>query len=244
MNAAVQSVAPLPATARHTLALADAPFAPVRMSPGLDPLSLEFVIAARAARAEMLDIGCGDGVAVLAALSRGAHVHAVDADPACIERLLARVPREQQPRLKTRVASLQTLDFMAPSFSGVLVARVLHLLDGLTIECTLKKCLRWLYPDGKLYLSALTPMGDFWQLFRADFARRMSLGMRWPGDIADVSRVLGSSGGRPVPVNLLDERILRRELDAAGFVVEEVCWYALPWDSQQVCCGVIARCGS
>jgi len=36
------------------------------MSPSLDALSLEFVRFARSIRLETLDIGCGDGIAIVA----------------------------------------------------------------------------------------------------------------------------------------------------------------------------------
>lgn len=220
-----------------------APFAPGCMSPQLDRLSLQFVVAARHCGGEVLDVGCGDGLATAAALSRGAHVCAVDSDPGALTRVLARVPAEQHPRLRTCVGRLPALDFTAPRFALAHIARVLHLLDGAATECTFRKCFRWLYPEGRLYLSALTPLGDFWQPVRAEFARRLALGARWPGYIPDIARYVGPMPAAPAAVHLFDERILRRELVAAGFVVEDVEWYTLPWDEAQVCCALIARCG-
>lgn len=145
--------------------------------------------------------------------------------------------------LRTCVGRLPALDFTAPRFALAHIARVLHLLDGAATECTFRKCFRWLYPEGRLYLSALTPLGDFWQPVRAEFARRLALGARWPGYIPDIARYVGPMPAAPAAVHLFDERILRRELVAAGFVVEDVEWYTLPWDEAQVCCALIARCG-
>ena len=39
-----------------------------------------------------------------------------------------------------------------------------------------------------------------------------------------------------------DEMQLRMQLEAAGFIVESLSCYALPWDGEQICFGVIARC--
>jgi hypothetical protein len=40
---------------------------------------------------------------------------------------------------------------------------------------------------------------------------------------------------------LLDEPILRRELEATGFEIENLWSYQLPWDFDQICCAVVAR---
>src|SRR5690349_21017674 len=58
----------------------------------LDPLSLKFVIASRTARGPVLDFGCGEGKATIAALARGARVCAVDPEESRISRLLREVP--------------------------------------------------------------------------------------------------------------------------------------------------------
>jgi hypothetical protein len=35
--------------------------------------------------------------------------------------------------------------------------------------------------------------------------------------------------------------VLLRELEAAGFIIEEISSYSLPWDAEQRCCAVVAR---
>ena len=202
------------------------------MSPRLDALSLQFVIWAGQCDRLSLDLGCGDGIATAAVLDRGAHVVAMDPDPACIERLLARVPREQHPRVTTRVAGLPTVDFMTTPFSAVHAARVLNLLDGAAIRHSVRKFFRWLYPDGKLFLSVLTPHGAAWKPLRKEFVRRQAAGVPWPGYF--------STGVEAI--HLLDERTLRRELESAGFAIEEAGSYALPWDRDQMCCSLVATC--
>src|SRR5690348_9867778 len=82
-----------------------------RMSPALDEISLQFVIHSRTTQGTVADIGCGDGVAIAAALLRGAHVHAVDPDQTALDRLLDRVPKEQHCRLQITRAALPRVDF-------------------------------------------------------------------------------------------------------------------------------------
>ncbi len=112
--------------------------------------------------------------------------------------------------------------------------RVLHALDGAAIQQSLRKFYRWLYPDGKLFLSALTPRAAICRPLWKEFVRRQAAGAPWPGHF----------GTDPQPFHLLDERILRRELESAGFLIEEAGCYALPWDRDQMCCAVVATCGS
>ena len=212
------------------------------MSPALDDLSLRFAMHAGQTNGTCLDVGCGTGLATAAALARGGHVVAVDPDSAACRELLARVPVEQYARLTVRTSSLPALDFMAPQFSAVHAARVLHNLGGLDIRASVAKFFRWLYPHGRLYVSALTPLGSFWKRFQPEYARRVRLGSEWPGYMSDAAR-LQATGTRKV-CHLLDENVLRRELCDAGFVIEHLSRYSLPWEPTQICCGVVARCAS
>jgi ubiquinone/menaquinone biosynthesis C-methylase UbiE len=210
------------------------------MSPALDDLSLRFAMHAGQTNGTCLDVGCGTGLATAAALARGGHVVAVDPDAAACRELLARVPVEQYARLSVRTSSLPTLDFMAPRFSAVHAARVLHNLSGLDVRASAAKFFRWLYPEGRLYLSALTPFGSFWKRFQPEYTRRVRLGSEWPGYLADVAR-FHSTGARKI-CHLLDENVLRRELCGAGFVIEHLSRYSLPWEPTQICYGIVARC--
>jgi ubiquinone/menaquinone biosynthesis C-methylase UbiE len=185
-------------------------------SAALDPLSLKFVICAQEAGAPALDVGCGDGIATLALLARGCRVVAVDSDVGALHRLVERAPTEQCRRLKVRLGQLPDVDFKAANFAAIHAPRVLHSLDPVAVEYSLRKFYRWLYPEGRLFVSVLTPTG----------VRRLSRARSDP---------------RIYP---LDERTLRREMSAAGFFVEDASTYLPPWEGSQECCAVIARCTS
>jgi SAM-dependent methyltransferase len=187
------------------------------IGPKLDPLSLKFVIWAQEAAAPALDVGCGDGIAPLALLARGGHVVALDSDVAALHRLVERVPAEQCRRLKVRHGQLPDVDFKAANFAAIHAARVLHCLDPVTVEYSLRKFYRWIYPQGRLFACVLTPAG----------ARGLS-----PRTRSDP------------PIYPMDERTLRREISAAGFFVEDVSIYLPPWEGSHECCAVIARCTS
>jgi ubiquinone/menaquinone biosynthesis C-methylase UbiE len=187
------------------------------MSPSLDPLCLKFVVWAQATGAPALDVGCGDGSATLALLARGGHVVALDSDATALHRLVERVPAGQCRRLKVRLGQLPAIDFKAANFAAIHAARVLHFLDPVELESSLRKFYRWLYPEGKLFVSVLTPAG----------ARQLS--------------PRAESDPRVYP---MDEKALRREISATGFFIEDARTYWPPWEGSQECCAVIARCVS
>jgi ubiquinone/menaquinone biosynthesis C-methylase UbiE len=213
------------------------------MSPALDELSLKFAMWAGQSGKTCVDIGCGSGLASAAALARGGRVVAVDPDPSMIQELRARVPVQQYARLDVRTAGLPELEFKESGFAAVHVARVLHLMDGPDIQVSFAKFFRWLYPHGKLFVSALTPLGSCWQLFHPEYLRRVTTGAAWPGYMADLSQfhVTAEQG---VSCHLLDENVLGREMQTAGFVIETTLRYSLPWEPEQICCGMIARCAA
>lgn len=211
------------------------------MSPALDDLSLKFAMWAGQCGGTCLDAGCGTGLATVAALARGGHVVAADPDPAQIRQLLASVPVQQYARIAVRSGGLPDLEFKGSHFMGVHAARVLHLLPGEAIRSSLRKFFRWLHPEGKLFISALTPLGSFWQRFHPEFLRRLADGVEWPGYIEDVSQ-FHASVEKGVRCHLLDEAILARELQTAGFTIESALRYSLPWEPSQICCSIIARC--
>lgn len=209
----------------------------------LDALSLQFVISSRNAQEPVLDFGCGEGLATAAALARGAHVCALDPDEVAIRQLLARIPSQHHRRLRARVGSLLGSSFKELHFDAVLAGLVLQELDGGEVEEVFQKFLRWLHPCGRLFLSALTPMGSYWQPVRKEFTRRASSGVRWPGYIENVFSVMPDQN-QAISVHLFDEATLRRELESAGFEIERMYCYPLPWDAAQISCAVVARCAS
>jgi SAM-dependent methyltransferase len=219
------------------------PAAPTdRMSPALDDLAMRFALFARATRGDVLDVGCGDGIASAAALMRGARIYAVDPDQAALQHLLARVAPVHARRLRVRIGSLPGINFKFPRFSAVHASRVLHLLDPQALQGSLQKFFQWLYPDGKLFLSTLTSAGSYWTFAQHEIAQRRLAGEPWPGYLADIRHLRPHWHGASATVHLLDEPVLWRELERVGFEIEHMDSYPLPWDTDQVCCAVVARC--
>jgi polyketide synthase PksJ len=217
------------------------------MSPALDPIAwrfAEYAEHAQRARLSVLDIGCGDGIATAAALSRGAYVVAVDPDPNALRQLLARVRPEQWARLKVETGALPDLEFEQLHFVALHAGRVLHVLQPTDLRSTLQNFRRWLDPHGKLFVSAYTPEGRAWEPIRPLYEERLAAGALWPGFIPDMRPHFPYWNDGATAVHLLDEHVLQRELKAAGFAIEEIRQYPLPWDSALTCCGIVAECAT
>jgi hypothetical protein len=167
----------------------------------------------------------------------------VDPDQDALHQLLARVPPERYRRLKVQTGSLPELDFKFARFSAVHAARMFHLLDPSAFRQSLRKFFRWLYPSGTLFISTLTTGGRYWGFAEREMVRRKMAQDPWPGYIADVRRLQPAWPGECTSVHLIDEPILRRELQLAGFEIEHLSSYPLPWDGDQMCCAVVAKCG-
>lgn len=206
------------------------------MSPRLDPLTFRFAAWAGYHPEPCADIGCGAGLATAAAVARGARVHAVDPDVSAVRSLFTQLSVQEYARVHVREGSLPGLRFELSSLGSIHVARVFHLLDGTRIRQSLRNFRSWLMPEGKLFISALTPHGDYWAPFRREYVRRCAEGVTWPGlaDLPGFERSLRCA-------HLIDERVLQRELTSAGFRVEELFCYPLSWDPSQICCGVVAE---
>jgi hypothetical protein len=154
--------------------------------------------------------------------------------------LIERVPFEHLHRLRTQVAEFLDAEFENEEFEAIHSARSLQQLKGDQVAEVLSRFHRWLQPQGRLFVSVLSPTGDFWRPLGEQLLERARQGVRWPGYVEDVSNFTSDpidSG----PIHLLDEVTLRRELGVAGFKVEEAMSYPLPWDPMQCCFAAIAR---
>lgn len=115
------------------------------------------------------------------------------------------------------------LDFPDNSLGGVLVCRVFHFLRGEEIELGLQKIFRWLIPGGKVFIVTATPyLGNLTE-FVSLYEKRWSEGCPWPGYVEDFGfNAPGLSHNLNPFLHVMDERPLRRALEAAGFIIENI----------------------
>lgn len=194
------------------------------MTPVLDAFGEAFVAFAPTAPGPVLDVGAAYGVASLAALAAGATVIANDLDPRHLAVLLERAPQVDRDRLTLLPGQFPDgIDLAENSLGAVLLARMLHFLDGPTIIRGLAKLHAQLAPGGKVFGVAVTPYLSKLVPFRPTYEARQAAGDPWPGTVSDVS-VYDPEGATALPseMHFLDETVLRRELEAAGFHVERL----------------------
>ena len=158
------------------------------MSPVLDDLSLKFAMWAGQTGKTCLDVGCGAGLAS----RRGARPRGARRCRRSGPCAAAAVAGE---RSGTAVRAAGGAHRRTPG-AGFQAVRICRGARGTRpaparwagIRDSLAKFFRWLYPHGRLFVSALTPLGSFWQRFQPEYIRRATAGSGWPGYIEDLSQ--------------------------------------------------------
>ncbi len=195
----------------------------------LSEAAQDFVASASLPGSMVLDIGCGFGVASLAAAVAGARVVANDLSDEVLADLTTRA---QALGVADRIDTVagrfpRGLHFDEQRFSAIHAGNVLHFLTPRALEEGLRKVNHWLRPGGRLFALAVTPFLAPFAAFQPEYARRREQGDPWPGWIArtrDYSRhrLLSQT---PSAVHLLDADVLRRAAEEAGFTVEVAILY-------------------
>jgi SAM-dependent methyltransferase len=193
------------------------------MTTYLDAVSEAWVQAAAQSTGLSADIGAAYGVATLAALRGGAKVLAVDLDSRHLEVLYKRA--ESQGLAE----HLQVLAGNFPfgisiddeSLTNVLICRVLHFFDGKKLQEAINWCFSKLQPWGRIFLVNETPYLRNFQNFIPIYEKRKADGREFPGFIEDVKAIAPERAPfLPAQMHLLDEEVLSRVCQKAGFLIE------------------------
>jgi SAM-dependent methyltransferase len=188
----------------------------------LDYFSQKFVNFSKN-NSPVLDVGAAYGIASLAALRGGAVVYSNDIEEKHLKILYNRCDVKARKNLFLCKGSFpEEIDFADETFAAILISRVLHFFDGEKIRKSLKKCKQWLKPKGKMFLISDTPYMKNWDRFLPIYKQRKAKRKEWPGFLAN-SKTYATKRAedRQEKVNFLDPEIFIRELEGAGFYVEE-----------------------
>ena len=204
------------------------------MTEYLDDYSKAFTEFAVHAPGPSLDIGAAYGVATIAALKSGATVIANDSDVRHLDILkdlaLSTIGDIVEQKLVLKPGLFpDELEFEPGELGAILACRVFHFFDGPTIEAGLNKIYGWLAQGGRLYLVGETPYVGGVQKFVPRYEERTRSGDLWPGFIEDF-QTLDPIRGKDLPkqMHLLDENVLRRAFETAGFKVLEATKFSRP----------------
>ena len=170
-----------------------------------------------------LDIGSAYGIHTLAAIEAGAKMVALDLDPRHLEILRSQVPADKQDRVRTVLGAFPDADLPSAEFGAILACRVLHFLDGPTLEVAARKLLDLLVPGGKVYIRAMTPYSNTFKRVIPTYEARRAKGDRWPGFIINPADYIDDEEERAncnSQAHFLDPDVFARTFIAAGFIIE------------------------
>ena len=179
----------------------------------------------------ILEIGSGYGWLVGKMLSNNVQVVANELS---VETLLYTAKRtEVQNHLSNLHLNLASFpaetNFPDNSFDAIIMERIIQFLKPVEIEIGLAKAHKWLAPGGKLFISVLAPTHkDFSKWFLPIYNQKWEAGNAWPGDGLDVEMALPEQAyNLPKYMHVMDERPLRRALEAAGFYVDKADYISM-----------------
>ena len=200
-----------------------------------DEITKAYIDYSAQTKGTMLEIGAGYGHIVLQVLGKGARVIANDISDDQLEIIKNRVPRDQQPRLKTLKAEFpEETNISDESIDGILVSRVLHFFEGVRIRESLDKANRWLRKGGRIFIVADSVYRTIFKELIPIYEKRATEGVEWPGFMGDIRKFIPrdklNPKTQPKMMNFLDPNILRRELSYAGFKVKISSFFRYPSD--------------
>ncbi|MFI4918733.1 MAG: NAD(+) diphosphatase [Legionellales bacterium] len=193
----------------------------------LSPSAASFVQFAKYAQYPLLDIGAAFGSATIPALENGATVIACDLSGKHLQILRQSVDNPLIGNLTTLTAAFPyELNFESESLSGILISNVLHFMDGETIVHGLNQCWQWLQPNGKLFITVMTPHLSFYHQFLPEYEKRVEEGCEWPG-IFNPRLVASEKWQDNLPefVHLFELEVIKKMVEQAGFTIETIEYF-------------------
>lgn len=199
-----------------------------------DPFSKEFIeyaISVAKDGGRVLEVGAAFGAASIQALEKGVTVFCNDIEPQNLAVIRKRCSQELKlsPHAVTGDDTKLVLipgsfpdelcKLPIESFDAILACRVLHFFPGKKIEQSLELMSKLLKPGGKLFIVCETPFLKNWQKFIPEYARRVSIGMEWPGEITNPAEFESSGRAATLPhfVHWVTKEILKRSLSRLNF---------------------------
>lgn len=209
----------------------------------LNEYSQRFVESLKDGLSPVLDIGPAFGVCTLPALATGATVIACDIEPRHLAALIANCPDADRPRLIPLLADFPNGPSLADdSIGAVHAANLLNYLSGADLVRAAELLFRLLRKGGQVFTVSGTPYALNVQEFIPVYEKNKRNGVDWPGEVHNLRSLCKHSSVNDLPdfLHLLDDEVLRRVFERAGFVVTEARMYKraglpdyLQWDGRE-----------
>jgi SAM-dependent methyltransferase len=198
----------------------------------LEYFSNSFLELAKSSKKAVLEIGTAYGWLTHRALETGAKVVACDISKEHLEVLVKEAPVEHLDNLYIKQGAFPNeVDFKEESFDSIMASRILHFLDGDTLEKGLDKLHSWLVPNGKLiatncsiYHSSVK--GKMSKIF----AERIANNEDWAGMATDKDFDSVHDGYSASFLNCFYKEQLEKLLEKHGFKIEQINYFDYPSD--------------
>lgn len=194
--------------------------------------SNSFLDSCRSAKKPVLEIGTAYGWLTHRALETGATVVAADISKEHLEVLVKDAPKKHMNNLYINKGAFPNeIDFPEESFDRIMASRILHFLDGDTLEIGLDKLHSWLTPNGKLVVTNCSIFhSSVKEKMSEIFKERIANNEKWPGlttkkDFDPVHDDFSSHF-----LNTFYKEQLEELLPKHGFKVEQINYFDYPSD--------------
>lgn len=190
----------------------------------IDYCAQQFIQYSATQPGPVLEIGAAYGTVSLAALQAGATVIANDIEAEHLNILYTHTPEELRSRLTLLPGRFpEVLQLPAQSLRGFFASRILGHLDFRALRLGFEKLFFTLCPGSKLFIVSGTPYTKVFKNLIPIYEQRLLNNEQWPGFFSNLKRLVEKKYVDFIPdtLNFLDEKVLSRELNRAGFVVEE-----------------------
>ena len=174
-----------------------------------------------------VDIGAAYGVASLYAIDQGVkHIIAIDPEQSHLDYIEQQFnTQHQQKGSQIELACgyfPKTVNLDNDKVSAILIARVLHFLNGQEITDLLKQAYKILIPGGRIFISTISPYVNL-LLSHIDTyeEKENSDNIEWPGEINDLRKYLPESDHEHNQKfgHVLTPKVLSKHLEKAGFEI-------------------------
>ncbi len=191
----------------------------------IDEYAKEFIQYAEQQTAPVLELGTAYGFVVIEALKAGATVIANDLDPRHLDILYNQTLLEYRNRLTLLPGEFpQDLNIESRSIAGCYVAHMLGYLSPPALRLGFEKLFNWLKSEGKLFIVTSTAYKGIFRKIIPIYEQRIREEQEWPGYFTDLKKLIGDN--MPNALHFFDEKILTRELERVGFIIEKMELYA------------------
>jgi len=193
----------------------------------LDQYAMEFIHYATQQTGPVLELGAAYGFLTIQTLKEGGTVIANDLDPRHLQILYNQTPATCRNRLTLLPGEFPGNVNLSPqSIAGCYVARMLGYLEPGELQKGLEKIFTWLQSEKKLFIISAIPY-SFRAIFKnivSIYEQRVNENIEWPGYFTNLKQIVGGNyvNYGPNVHHFLDGKILTRELERVGFIVETV----------------------